>query len=59
MSLLGASHDDDVDDPVGMARAAVRNTAEELRILTDRLITALWPQQHSAASVREAPSSSV
>jgi protein-tyrosine phosphatase len=54
MNLLGTSRDDDVDDPVGMPRAVIAKTAEELRLLTDQLLAALWPQGGSQFAIREA-----
>jgi protein-tyrosine-phosphatase len=41
--LLGASLDDDVDDPVGLPVSAVRQTAVELADLTAEAVTLLWP----------------
>ena len=41
--LLGASPDDDVDDPIGLSRSAYEKTADELSDLVDRLVDLLWP----------------
>jgi protein-tyrosine-phosphatase len=41
--LLGASADDDVDDPIGMSRSAYEQTADELTDLVDRLVGLAWP----------------
>ena len=41
--LLGASPDDDVDDPIGLSRSAYKKTADELSDLVDRLVDLLWP----------------
>src|SRR5438270_4361791 len=41
--LLGSSSDDDVDDPIGLARSAYEQTADELADLVDRLVDLLWP----------------
>jgi protein-tyrosine phosphatase len=43
MDLLGRSAVDDIDDPVGMPRAAIRRTAVELRGLVDQVVDCLWP----------------
>jgi protein-tyrosine-phosphatase len=42
--LLGSSSDDDVDDPIGLARSAYEKTADELSDLVDRLADLLWPE---------------
>jgi protein-tyrosine phosphatase len=41
--LLGASPDDDVDDPVALPRSAVRQTAAELADLTQEAVVLVWP----------------
>jgi protein-tyrosine phosphatase len=41
--LLGASSEDDVEDPVGRPVAAVRTTASELAGLTDAVVSSVWP----------------
>jgi protein-tyrosine phosphatase len=41
--LLGASPDDDVEDPIGLSRSAYETTADELSDLVDRLVDLLWP----------------
>src|SRR4051812_4950382 len=41
--LLGASRDDDVEDPIGLDRPAYEKTARELSDLIDRLVDLLWP----------------
>jgi protein-tyrosine phosphatase len=41
--LLGASPDDDVEDPIGLSRSAYEKTADELSDLVDRLVDLLWP----------------
>jgi protein-tyrosine phosphatase len=41
--LLGASLEDDVEDPVGLPVAAVRRTASELADLTDEIVSSVWP----------------
>jgi protein-tyrosine phosphatase len=41
--LLGASPDDDVEDPIGLSRSAYEETADELSDLVDRLVDLLWP----------------
>jgi len=41
--LLGASPDDDVDDPIGLSRSDYEKTADELSDLVDRLVGLLWP----------------
>ena len=43
VDLLGASSDDDVDDPIGLSRSAYEKTADELSDLVDRLVDLLWP----------------
>jgi protein-tyrosine phosphatase len=44
LELLGASPDDDIDDPIGRSQAAYRRTAEELDVLLDRLVGLMWPE---------------
>lgn len=44
MDLLGASPDDDIDDPIGRSRSVYRRTAEELERLLDRLVALVWPE---------------
>jgi protein-tyrosine-phosphatase len=41
--LLGASPDDDVEDPIGLSRSEYEKTADELSDLVDRLVDLLWP----------------
>jgi len=41
--ILGSSPTDDVDDPIGLSRAAYERTANELNDLVDRLVGLLWP----------------
>ncbi|MBV8304724.1 MAG: hypothetical protein JOZ04_10975 [Acidimicrobiia bacterium] len=41
--LLGSSPDDDVQDPIGLARAAYAQTADELSALVDAVVGLLWP----------------
>ncbi len=41
--LLGASLDDDVEDPIGLSRSDYQKTADELTDLIDRLVYLLWP----------------
>lgn len=41
--LLGASPDDDVEDPIGLSRSEYEKTADELSGLVDRLVDLLWP----------------
>lgn len=43
IELLSPSTADDVDDPIGMPRAAIRETALELRELVDQVVGCLWP----------------
>lgn len=43
LDLLGASPDDDIDDPVGRPRAVYRRTAEELEQLLGRFVGLAWP----------------
>ena len=43
VELLGASPDDDVDDPVGRPRAIVRETAAELADLSTQGVSLIWP----------------
>lgn len=44
LELLGASPDDDIDDPIGRSPSAYRRTAEELEELLDDLVALLWPE---------------
>jgi protein-tyrosine phosphatase len=42
-SLLGASRDDDIEDPIGMQASAIDRTADLIRGLCDRLVDLLAP----------------
>jgi protein-tyrosine phosphatase len=42
-SLLGESHADDVDDPIGGPLREYRETAAELDDLVERLVRSAWP----------------
>lgn len=44
LELLGASPDDDIEDPIGRNLAAYRRTAEELEALLDRFAALVWPE---------------
>jgi len=46
--LLGASTADDVADPTGRSRRAVRKTADLLDDLTARLVRVAWPRSAAA-----------
>jgi protein-tyrosine phosphatase len=41
--LLGASHDDDIEDPIGMQASAIDHTADVIRALCTRLVDLLAP----------------
>ncbi len=42
-SLMGASPDDDIADPIGRPRAAYEHMVEEIDGLVDRLVALAWP----------------
>jgi protein-tyrosine phosphatase len=42
--FLGASDDDDVDDPIGGRFAVFKRTAGEIETLTGELVDLLWPR---------------
>ncbi len=42
-SLMGASPEDDVADPIGQPRAAYERMVQELDELVDRLVALAWP----------------
>ncbi|MBV8160271.1 MAG: hypothetical protein JO265_05050 [Acidimicrobiia bacterium] len=43
LDLLGASPDDDVEDPIGLSRSDYEDTADELSNLVDRVVDLVWP----------------
>lgn len=42
-SLMGASPDDDIDDPIGRPRAAYEHMVADIDELIDRLVALAWP----------------
>ena len=44
-SLMGASPDDDIDDPIGKPKAAYQRMVDELDDLVDRLVTLVWAER--------------
>lgn len=44
-SLMGASPDDDIADPIGRPRAAYEHMVEEIGGLVDRLVGLAWPAE--------------
>jgi protein-tyrosine-phosphatase len=51
-AMMGASRDDDVDDPFGKKQKDYRRTAKELDSLVTRLVELMWPPGFGGASAQ-------